>query len=358
MNCVAVTANLTQRKACVPHAGKALYDQQDVAMEFIRGGIIRVMAAWEAYVQDVLREAFDTVVEMCGDGSLVALTTQWPECHAVLHKAIERHVRNSLHGQRAHENEKSLQKLLRERATPERIASLEQLLSGKSLAEKTAFLQVEVALDLSVNKDHWKTLLDEHRDHILKQPLTPVFDGNDGIDDAFRRLFGIVTKDNFELSRKMAEMGKITQFFNTSDGQQLSQEITCGDVQTLHHVMHLYYGARCAFAHGDHRRTLGGVLQNFPKQSDDLEVGNPVIAHILFKLYQAIAKDGRKAAVEHLTLVHLCRFVFCAVHRLYLAIAHWVYDRFRKCIWTYDPSRDESIVLEEEQEEPPLLDGY
>ena len=345
---------------CSPQG--ALSDHKDVAMEFIRGGIIRVMAAWEAYVQDVLREAFDIVVEMCGNvpGGLVplglaSLTTKWPEYHAVLHKAIERHVGSSLHGNPAPENEKSLKQLLHNESSPERITSLQRLLQKKSHSEKIAILQVEVALDLATNKDHLKKLLDEHRDHMLKQLVTPVFDGNDGIDDTFRRLFGIQDKNDFELSSKMVDMGRITHLFYCNvvgDGSQvLKRQLEITHVQTLHHLMRFYYGARCAFAHGDHQRTLDRALHKFPKRPADLNVGDPKIAHVMFQLYQGIIKDGRKAIVNHLTLVHLCRFIFCAVHRLYLAIAHWVYDRFHECIWTYDPDRDESLVLEQEQEE-------
>lgn len=346
---------------------------RDVAKEFIRGGIIRVMAAWEAYVQDVLKEAFDTVVEICGNDVLKEVfgavemcandtegsnstdesLTRWPECHAVLHKAIERRVRK--HPGCTEEN---LQQLFHHKATPMRIASLQQFLSKKSDSEKESILQVEVALDLAMNKDHLKELVDEHRDHMLRQLLTPLFDGDGGIDNAFRRLFGIVTnskQDKFALSSKVVAMGNITHTFTFTGGRQLELEITRGDVMALNHVMRLYYGARCAFAHGDHRRTMAEVLQNFPKKACDLHVGDLKIAETLFELYQGIDKEGRRAKVEHLTLVNLCRFVSCAVHRLCLAIAHWVYDRFHICIWTYDPSRDESL---KEQEEPLLTGLY
>jgi len=50
--------------------------------EFIRGGIVAMMAAWESYVHDLLNEAFDDFVDVCSGEtkSLKDLETRWLAC--------------------------------------------------------------------------------------------------------------------------------------------------------------------------------------------------------------------------------------------------------------------------------------
>ena len=60
----------------------------ETGMEFIRGGIVATVAAWESYVQDVFMEAFEILIKL-GSGkpqSIETLKIQWPGCEAALKK--------------------------------------------------------------------------------------------------------------------------------------------------------------------------------------------------------------------------------------------------------------------------------
>ena len=57
-------------------------------MEFIREGIVATVAAWESYVQDLFKEAFEILIQI-GSGkppSIENLKRKWPGCNAALEK--------------------------------------------------------------------------------------------------------------------------------------------------------------------------------------------------------------------------------------------------------------------------------
>ena len=132
----------------------ASYDgpPSETAMEYIRGGIVSTMAAWEAYVHDVLEEAFERVMEL-GNNDLTTLKKRWPQCETVIQDAFEKKTLGD-HGDK------------------------------KKPAKKLAF-------DLMEKNNPWKFLLEEERDHHLKQLQVPLFAGPNGIDKTFKKMLAV-----------------------------------------------------------------------------------------------------------------------------------------------------------------------
>ena len=81
-----------------PIGGTAMYMRNDVpgeaVMEYVRGGIISTMAAWEAYVLDLLQEAFDTAIDDLSNKGASAdsnwLKERWPNCESAIQDSLRR----------------------------------------------------------------------------------------------------------------------------------------------------------------------------------------------------------------------------------------------------------------------------
>ena len=123
----------------------------DVKTAFIRGAIISVMAIWEAYIQDLLEEAFQIVVERIESKGLVRMLKQ---------EAPKKMV------------QKSIKRYLDEK----------HKLEGKSKIDVAC--AADFGIDLLANPVLWKKLLKEYN----PLHLTPVFSGGDGIDQRFKGL--------------------------------------------------------------------------------------------------------------------------------------------------------------------------
>ena len=220
----------------------------DVCAEFLRGAITSVMATWECFVNNLLSECFDVVVNYTepnvadtssssSDGSgqdaieLRRLCKRWPNCQPVLQQAIKR---------RALKKNKPLE-----------VVTFEIMIEGMPHIP----------------------LLMEHRKSTLKG-VTPLLLGEGGIEETFNTLFAIkrTTKAGKphtpSLSDHMASLPSLIEYtYILACGARVKLKIT--SVNTVNDVLRLYYGARCVIANGVVAKTVTeGCLRGFPKAED------------------------------------------------------------------------------------------
>jgi hypothetical protein len=275
----------------------------ETVMEFLRGGIISTMAAWEAYVHDLLEEAFERVLEL-GQGDLAELKKKWPGCETLIQNAFKKRYKGE---------------------------------SGnkKLPAEKVAF---DLMVDYEINP--WEVLLNEERDHALRQ-LQPIFWGPNGIDSTFAKIFSLKKNEKSLSQRVVSLQGYPFQYyFRHSPGQNGVVDVIIEDNTTLNDILRLYYGVRCAFAHGRQERTTDrGVLKDFPTKLDTL----PAEAEKrLLELYERIRDHGRASYIAYPILVNMNRFILNVAWFLFTVIAEWFYDKFKIRMWNYDPTQQKS----------------
>lgn len=272
-------------------------DLNQTGMEFIRGGIVAVMAAWESYVHDLFDEAFDAVLLICSgrERSLKNLREKWPNCRKILERTMK--------------NQKEIYSLLEE---------------GDDGSKK-----------------FWMQLLYEHRRSILDQRnLQPIFKWESDcrsntmtIDDLFMQLFEY---DEKKISQMLVEAAQ-NRYFILSPGE-LEVSLDTADptdtspVKALHNISRLYYGLRCVFVHGKKDKTLkDGALKDFPDDEsrfplpDQDEKSRKVMNYI--RLYGIIYDYERsRMHVSYLTFICITNFIrFAAIH-LMRAVAKWIYE--------------------------------
>ena len=288
-------------------------DLHPYAMEFVRGGIVKVVALWEGYVKELMREAF-TAAFVEGTKSLQELKAVWPEC------------------------ETAVQDALRKRADKPK--------SGEKLLLKAAF-------DTLLEEDGWRGLIKDHLDTCLGKLKTPIFDipmpkeeekekekGKEkekekekkekveGIDATFKSLF--VSK---ACKKSISEM-MIEQNFSfccrTGPHDTDTNTVTFKRTEELWNVTRLYFGIRCVFAHGDPKPTLNHALAKFPEDPCELfSEENRYAADHLLSLYRRVLKyNSAKVTVSYLTWVNMTRFFRTAAEKLFRAVAAYIYDSF------------------------------
>ena len=106
------------------------------AMEFVRGGIVRILAVWEGFVKDVFREYFTNEFLLCND--LKEVKAKWPRCETAIKNAIEAKARKLK--KKAHSNDLDLP-------------------------------WKKVVFDALLDEEGWKTLLQEHLDRCLARRI-------------------------------------------------------------------------------------------------------------------------------------------------------------------------------------------
>ena len=215
-----------------------------VRAEFLRGAGTSVMATWECFVDNLLSECFDVVVNFIGrnltdssssEGSISStretvelrkLRKRWPNCQPVLQKAIER---------RATKNKK-----------------------------KTEVVTFEIMME---SRPHI-TLLMEHKKDVLRGIL-PLPLG-EGVKEAFNNLFAIKTTTKAgkhhtpSLSDHLASLPTLVEYTYILTGG-VKVQLKIASVKTVNDVLRLYYGAQCVIAHGVAAKTITeGCLHNFP----------------------------------------------------------------------------------------------
>ena len=271
------------------------------AMEFVRGGIARIVALFEGYVQELLREAFTAAILDQVD-SLQEMKNVWPNCQKALQGAL--------------------------------IKRSEQKKSSEDTATKGIPLEV-VAFNVLLEQDGWRKLTEEHLEKCLKKITKPLFDipkgkvgyaGEDpGIDATFKSLF--LPKDvKFTLSGKIIDQG-ITMDSRTGPGKDDIARVTLRNAEELRNVARLFYGIRCVFAHGDPERTFKQSLHEFPPNASDL-LENKQAADFLMGLYKRVSCHYSDADVSYLTWVNMTRFFRTTAEHLFRAMASYIYDSF------------------------------
>ena len=286
------------------------------AMEFFRGGIIRILAVWEGFVKDVFREYFTNEFLLCND--LKEVKAKWPRCETAIQNAIEAKARK---------------------------------LKKKAHANDLDIPWKKVVFDALLEEKGWKTLLLEHLDRCLEKMNAPIFDiakpekqqgtsGDaqksacgeleDGIDATFRNLF-LPKNKTFSISQQIIDSG-ISYSCRTGPRDSDICEVSFKKVEQLWNVTRLYYGLRCVFAHGDPEKTLQNALKNFPdnpnqlfeplrsETESDTPTPNYAGEHLL-KLYKRVHGTKSQADVSYLNWVNMNR---TAAEKLSRAIAAYL----------------------------------
>lgn len=280
-----------------------LKPDEPTATEFIRGGFVRAWTLWETYITDLLEEAFVIAVQV-GTRSvsgtethLAALTRKWPSCRTAIQEEIKRRMQGSM-------------------------------LSSEV-----------VAFDLLNNADSWKEILKEFQERTLRK-MVPVFGGNDGIDNTFKKLF---TSKNITISDELVTITQehFQHYYQLPRDQ--SCELTIKEGEGVRDVLRLYYGMRCAFSHGRQKKPEG-ALTDFPDNIQDLKVEGTAsgkqteaVGETLLYLYKNIGKD---AIIDFADFVNMTRFLLRCARLLLLVIARWIYKTFKERVWGYNPAKD------------------
>ena len=173
--------------------------------------------------------------------------------------------------------------------------------------------------------------------------MAPVFGGDDGIDNTFKKLF---TSKNITVSDELVAITQehFQHYYQFPGGQ--SGELTIKEGQGVRDVLRLYYGMRCAFSHGRQKKPEG-ALAEFPDNIQDLKVEGEVggkqteaVGETLLNLYKTTRDSGKDAIINYADLVNMTRFLQRCARLLLLVISRWVYKTFNERVWGYDPAKD------------------
>jgi hypothetical protein len=310
--------------------------------EYIKGGFVRIMASWEAYINDVMEEAFVILLDIVGEGDLSTLKGQWSHCQSLIQDAF------------------------------------------KARTDKKPESMAAEAFECMLDTDSWRTLLREKGQQLLSK-MNPFFHGDDGIDATFQKLFSpkksksgatnvasgggqqhvpqpkevasgggqqqVVPKNvkskngQLSLSVTMASCRCAYQHFYKPRSQQDSQQyngdpeinVSLDEPTTLRAILNLYYGVRCVLAHGKSEKTFtSGALKDF--NPSELKVPNEAKEQ-LHDLFTRIKSDRSHAQIDYHTLLNAERFLGRMARAMMLAIAEYFHNEFNVIIWGFDPQR-------------------
>ena len=203
----------------------------DQGMEVLRGGIVRAMAAWEALFVDLLREAFNKLIDSAEN--LEDMKKKWGKA----------------------------KKKKGEKTEPFRIkVALDEALKRRCDDNKESLSVLET---LS-SEDDWRELLKKyHADPILEEDFRPVFRGKKSIDSAVSKLF-LVEDRISDLAIHKAFQPKVDFYVQPN---QFKLPVAPRVEVQRHGMIYcslLYYGFRCVLAHGIPNKTLeSGALKYF-----------------------------------------------------------------------------------------------
>ena len=288
------------------------YTLDDTGMEFIRGGIVATVVAWERYVLDVFKEAFDIFIQLSLKKQ-ANIPNLWHECDIKV--AIEK---------------------------------------GKK------------KLKIHEDQDDWKKCLEAHSKNVLEcRTVRPIFLGREpgknepmSIDTLFMQLFSVKSGSKC-LSQLLIEIGAFNYTIRLNPKDTVSIDLMLNDatdnelesaIKALNNISRLYYGLRCTLVHGKNKKTLDGSLKDFPVDEENFSLpttckASTTIAKHYIRLYMWIKKYGREVWVNYLTLLNITRFYKAAAHSLMLTLAKFLYDcsttdsREGILIWKFDPKR-------------------
>lgn len=300
---------------------------EEVVKEFVRGGIVAIMAAWESFVLDLFEEAFGVVIDVCstenGKKNLRCLQERWPTCRTIIYNEVE----------------------------------LQAKTKNRPIYEVVARKVVEGANERSNRgKRHWRRMLDEHRDRILHtKTLLPIFNFSSidsenvmCIDELFQQLFLPQSQekeknkkqDNKQdkeqgksLSDMLIECGGFKYPIRIPDNSEILVTLESAKmsdhsaVAALCNISRLYYGLRCVLVHGKPRKTLTGVLKYFPDDPDNFPLparNDRRVKKYFVELFNSVKQDGRNAEVCYQTLYNLGSFLTVAAKYLMKTVAKWI----------------------------------
>ena len=281
---------LNPRDGLLCHSGGVLQndDGRPAAQEFIRGGVVRAWVAWEAYISELLEEAFWKAIELdrtCGFAAepIRFLKEKWPQ------------------------------------------SDTQDCLAKLNAKEESSE--------------------DKLKDHLEKtlRPMAPVFNAGrqPGINKVFSRLFDKEIGD--VPSRILMMLPKYEGFtchFQFSDNTRALLVIKEQD--GIRDVLRLYYGMRCVLTHGCVEKTLKGCLREFPEKPEDLKVqglnlksGDPSdkVSKYLTSLYHKIVAEKKNVLIEYADLVNMRRFLKLLAIQLMCVLKLWFHTSFNVHIW-------------------------
>lgn len=309
-------------------------DLDERGMEFVRGGMVAIMSAWEGYVHDLFKEAFGLIIDIYStpgtdqESSLSNLkSSPWRKCCTIIQEEVKHEAKTKHEG--------CMKRLVYD-----------------------LLLQEDEGTDCE-----WRRMLDSYCDRLLHGKTLPKFslpkiDGKNTmcIDELFQQLF--LFQNEFEEegsdSRNKKEKPKTRLSDIMIEVEEFSYDIRlpkihkvtfkksdCSAVQALCNISRLYHGIRCAFVHGKHQKAMEGPLAGFADNFTMPAENDERVKQYYINLYNRVKQYGRNAFVSYLTLVNLTRFYRTAAKSLKLALAKWVYDLpksgKRECIWQYRP---------------------
>lgn len=277
-------------------ARKELQDR-DVNSQSLRGTFIQVVATWEKFVQDILKETIGIVI-----GNLTKQLEEGAPLHTVGEMMVKKALANS----------------------------------------KFSILTQDPQKQVEAVEKYKEALLKKCEKHMI-----PVFTGKDGIDKRFTAIF----ETTGSLCEIITEMGPVKfAYLNKTNGK--NENLSLSSPQDIEVLLRLFYGARCVYAHGNGDKTFqrGGVLYDFPERDAFIQQIGETPGDLLYIIYKYAKKYGKEAWVYYHNLVNLQRFILALAFRLFGAISKWVYDVFQERIWNFDPQKVE-IELESDNED-------
>lgn len=228
---------------------------------FRRQLLISIVAAWDTFLQDVITEAARTVI---GDArTLPDLEARWPQCWPVLAPVLD------VHSSDAKQQGENLRALL---------------------------------LDLPAA---WLAKVDEVIARMMHNPTLG------SLDDCVERVFKFG-----KISTILCQAANPLVFNNSVKNHSVS----CTNVQAVGRYLGVLYGARCAYAHGNCKRTLskGGVVGDFPTDSASsaLDLGDPGYATWMVDMVENLRRKGSDANLNHWSLVNAIFFLQALARRV------------------------------------------
>lgn len=153
-------------------------------------------------------------------------------------------------------------------------------------------------------------------------------------------------QSDLNISSKLLKTGDFTIYYQVKDESKCKCQMQIIDTEGICDVLRLYYGIRCAFTHGHHKKTLTKTLQDFPHDANKLLVytsgyartdSDDFVAENLMKLYYNVREYGKDAQVGYVDLVNIWRFLMKCAERLRLALSNWIYVTFNVKVWGLKP---------------------
>lgn len=277
----------------------------ELGREFIRGGIVAVMAAWDSYVHDLFNEAFDTVITVCSgqEKRFERLIKQWPASSEIIREVIKTH---------------------------------------ENICEDA---------DLESNK-FWIELLNLHRRSIVDQrTLHPIFNfmaayKEDAmtIDGMFMQLFQHKkqkTSIQQKISYMVLEAADSQPFLLYPGEHEVTLVPTKEGITALHIISRLYYDLRGRVVDGKKKKIFQDTPNDFPKVNflhtqGDGNVDDREQHYIT--LYEQVINE-RNVEVDYMVFLSVVHFISFTAKHLKQAMAKWIYklqsEDERSPVWGY-----------------------